>query len=113
VLGEWLELDTPLLNSGHVGLAADRGVVVAAFGFPGFVLGYFLVDDGATAAASYAWAWGGGLVSMALFFALGTRARPAALLPRPHRAPVWGSVHPLPYRLDASTSDPAEGSRVW
>ena len=72
----------PWLGSSKVGqhIAGSRFTLHAAFGFPGFVLGYFLVEDGASAAASYACAWGGWIVSMALFFTLNTRARPAVLL---------------------------------
>lgn len=67
-------------------IASQRFSLWAALGFPGFVLGYFLVEDGASAVVSYAWVWGGWLASMALFYLLGTvaslvvRLRTAALL---------------------------------
>ena len=72
----------PWLDSSNVGqhIAGSRFTLLAALGFPGFVLGYFLVEDGASAAASYAYAWGGWAASMALFFALGTRLGPIVLL---------------------------------
>ncbi len=72
----------PWVDSSKIGqhIAGSRFTLLAALGFPGFVLGYFLVEDGASAAASYAYAWGGWVASMALFLVLRTRFDPIVLL---------------------------------